>query len=35
VLCVLVAGQLAAGLMVARPSYIEDHLPVREPAAHR
>jgi CP family cyanate transporter-like MFS transporter len=32
VLCVLVLGQLAAGLMVARPSYIEDSLPKRPPA---
>jgi CP family cyanate transporter-like MFS transporter len=29
VLTVLVAGQLVAGLMVARPSYIEDFLPER------
>ena len=27
VLCVIVLGQIAAGLLVARPSYIEDSLP--------
>lgn len=30
-LLVLVLGQLVAGLAVARPSYIEDHLPARRP----
>ena len=33
VMCVLVLGQVAAGLLVARPSYIEDHLPARQPTA--
>ena len=33
VLCVIVLAQIAAGLMVARPSYIEDHLPERRPSA--
>jgi CP family cyanate transporter-like MFS transporter len=32
VLCVLVLGQLVAGLTVARPSYIEDQLPAKRPA---
>ncbi len=27
VMCVLVIGQITMGLLVARPSYIEDHLP--------
>lgn len=33
VMCVLVLGQVAAGLLVARPSYIEDHLPATQPTA--
>ncbi len=33
VMCVLVLGQIAAGLLVARPSYIEDHLPARQPTS--
>ena len=33
VMCVLVLGQIAAGLLVARPSYLEDHLPARQPTA--
>ena len=32
VLCVIVLGQIAAGLLVARPSYIEDSLPRRRTA---
>ncbi len=32
VLCVIVLGQIAAGLLVARPSYIEDSLPNRRTA---
>jgi CP family cyanate transporter-like MFS transporter len=35
VLCVVVLGQIAAGLLVARPSYIEDFLPRRQPTGTR